>query len=55
MPNGAMERTVPVTFWPTCRLLKSSSRFSRRSSYSATFSDRMRPVSYTHLTLPTMQ
>jgi hypothetical protein len=23
---------VPVTFWPTCRLLNSSSRFSRRSS-----------------------
>ena len=32
MPNGAIERTLPVTFWPTCRLLNSSSRFSRRSS-----------------------
>ncbi len=40
-PNGAIERTVPLTFWPTCRLLNSSSRFSRRSSYRATFSDRM--------------
>ena len=41
-PNGAIERTVPLTFWPTWRLLNSSSRFSRRSSYRATFSDRIR-------------
>jgi len=33
---------VPVTFWLTCRLLNNSSRFSRRSSYSATFSERIR-------------
>ena len=45
-PKGAIERTVPVTFWPTCRLLKSSSRFSRRSSYSATFSDRMSRIRF---------